>query len=101
MHDGELLFDLVLSRRLAIINPPSAFLLAGKAVQSIIWGLFQEGVYFDAEQRSLIERHFLPTYMDALFGHEPYVVKPVYGSEGDTVAVIDSAGHFFRSNSTT
>ena len=102
MHDGELLFDLVSRRRLAIINPPSAFLLGSKAVQSIIWGLFQLGMYFDAEERFLIERYFLPTYMDQVFYDKPYVVKPVYGSEGDTVAIINSRpGEVFRSNNST
>lgn len=102
MYDGALLFDLVSRRRLAIINPPSAFMLGSKAVQSIIWGLFQQGIYFSAEERFLIERYFLPTYMDPVFYDEPYVVKPVYGSEGDTVAIINSRlGEVFRSNNST
>jgi glutathionylspermidine synthase len=101
MHDGSLLFDLVLRRRLAIINPPSAFLLGSKAVQSIIWGLYQVGMYFDAEEQVLIERYFLPTYMDPLFSNEPYVVKPVYGSDGDTVTVVNSKGQVFKTNTST
>jgi len=76
--------------------------LESKAVQSIIWGLFQQGVYFDSEERLLIERYFLPTYMDPVFCDEPYVAKPVYGSEGDTVAIINARpGEVFRSNNNT
>ena len=102
IHDGALLFDLVSRGRLAIINPPAAFLLESKAVQSIIWGLFQQGVYFDSEERLLIEHYFLPTYMDPIFCDEPYVAKPVYGSEGDTVAIINARpGEVFRSNNNT
>lgn len=102
VYDGALLFDLVARRRLAIINPPSAFLIGNKAVQSIIWGLFEMGLYFTAEERFLIEQYFLPTYMDPVFCDEPYVVKPVFGSEGDTITIIDpKKGQVFRSNTST
>jgi len=101
-YEGALLFDLVSKRRLAIINPPSAFLLGSKAVQSLVWGLFQLGLYFTSEERFLIEQYFLPTYMDPVFCDEPYVVKPVLGSEGDTVTIIDpKKGQVFRSNTST
>ena len=85
---GELLFDLVLRRQLALINPPSAFLLQSKAVQVVIWGLYEEGLFFDDAEREAIARHLLPTYLDPNFNTR-YVVKPVYGREGDTVSIID------------
>ena len=85
---GEMLFRLVEQNLLALINPPSAFLLQSKAVQAVLWGLADDGAYFDAEERALIQKHLLPTYLDpALAG--PHVVKPVYGREGDTVTVVD------------
>lgn len=88
-HDDQLLSRLVIQRRLALVNPSSAFLIASKAVQTVIWGLYEAGLYFDEAERALIACHLLPTYLDPLFKGERYVSKPVYGSEGDTVAVID------------
>ena len=84
---GEMLFHLVEQNRLALINPPSAFLLQSKAVQAVLWGLAEEGTFFDAAERALIRKHLLPTYLDpALAG--PHVIKPVYGREGDTVTIV-------------
>jgi glutathionylspermidine synthase len=102
MYDGALLYDLVLRRKLAIINPPSAFMIENKAVQSIIWGLSESNTYFTAAERRLIRQHFLPTYMDPVFSDEPYVVKPVYGSEGDTVTIVDpKKGDVFKTTTST
>jgi len=84
---GSILYDLVINHRLAFINPPSAFLMECKAVQSVIWGLSRAGIYFDADEQLLIERYFLPTFMDAVFTDDTYVVKPVYGSDGDTITI--------------
>ena len=102
MHDGRVLFSLVQSHKLAIINPPAAFLLEGKAVQAVVWGLFQLEKYFNSEERYLIERYFLPTYLDPTYCDGPYVVKPIYGGEGDSIAIVDpSNGNVVRSNSSS
>jgi glutathionylspermidine synthase len=102
MYDGALLYDLVLKHKLAIINPPSALMIENKAVQAVIWGLSETESYFTPQERCLIQQHFLPTYMDPVFCDEPYVVKPVYGSEGDTVTIIDpKKGDLFRTNTST
>ncbi|HXM33783.1 MAG TPA: glutathionylspermidine synthase family protein, partial [Pyrinomonadaceae bacterium] len=64
--------------------------------------LFELGVYFNPEERFLIEQYFLPTYMHPVFSDEPYVIKPVYGSEGDTLTIIDPRrGEVYRSNTST
>ena len=94
------LFDLVLRRKLAIINPPGAFLLSNKAVQAIVWNLFELGQYFTAEEQSLIEEHFLPTYMDPVFS-DRHVVKPVYGDDGDSITIMDGQQRVSRSNTST
>lgn len=89
LYKGQLLLSLVQKRRLAILNPPSAFLWENKAVQVVIWGLYEAGLYFTEEECRLIERHLLPTYLDPVFKDEKYVVKPAYGREGDMVRIID------------
>jgi len=79
-------------RRLAIINAPFSFLLQSKALQAVIWNLFESGQYFAEDERRLIERYMLPTYLDPPADNTAYVVKPVYGAEGDTVKVVTPGG---------
>jgi glutathionylspermidine synthase len=85
---GGMVLQLVEQRRLAIINPPFSFLLESKALQAVIWNLFELGLYFAEKERRLIEQYMLPTYLDPLPGTAAQVMKPVYGAEGDTVKVI-------------
>jgi len=89
---GGLVLRFVERRRLAIINPPFSFLLQSKALQAVIWNLFESGQYFAEDERRLIERYMLPTYLDPPPDNTAYVVKPVYGAEGDTVKVVTPAG---------
>lgn len=39
---GQWLLELVAQQKVALINPPSAFLLQNKAVQAIIWALYEQ-----------------------------------------------------------
>jgi glutathionylspermidine synthase len=89
---GGAVLRFVKEGRLALINPPSAFLLASKALQVIIWNLFEAGQYFGEVDRRLIERLMLPTYLDPLVDAKAYVVKPVYGAEGDSVKILSRNG---------
>jgi len=90
-----LLRDLVESRRLALINPPVAFLLENKAVQAAIWNFFETGLYFDESERRVIATYMLPTYMDPP-GEGAYVIKPVHGAEGDSITLVENAGKTIR-----
>ncbi|MBD3110152.1 glutathionylspermidine synthase family protein [Bacillus sp. AGMB 02131] len=93
---GELLLQLVANRQLAIINPPSSFLLQSKAVMSLIWGLHeQKHSFYSEEEHCWIGQYFLPTFLDK----EPfrnnqaaYVKKPSFGREGDTVSIYQADG---------
>ncbi|MBM6618949.1 glutathionylspermidine synthase family protein [Bacillus suaedaesalsae] len=93
---GLQLMDLVLKRKLAVVNPPSAFLLQNKAVMSVIWGLHEEqSPFFSEEEHSWIQEHFLPTYLepDAFLKNKvKFVKKPIFGREGDTVEIFDGSG---------
>ncbi|MEP7306434.1 MAG: glutathionylspermidine synthase family protein [Acidobacteriota bacterium] len=86
----QTLFTLLETRRLAVINPPSSLLFESKALQVVIWGLFEGRLYFDDRERALIEAHMLPTYLDPPTTREPHVVKPVLGAEGDTVSLVNT-----------
>jgi glutathionylspermidine synthase len=91
---GVLLMQLVEQKKLAIVNPPSAFLLQSKAVQAVIWGLHEEqSPFFTEDEHRWIEQYFLPTYLEAdsfLNSGEKYVKKPCFGREGDTVEVYEN-----------
>jgi glutathionylspermidine synthase len=90
---GGVVFDLVERRQLALINPPFAFLLENKALQVLIWNLFESGQYFGETERRLIDRYMLPTYLDPPLNRDAYVMKPAYGAEGDTVQIMTEDGN--------
>jgi len=93
---GQLLMKLVEDKELAIINPPSAFLLQSKAVMALIWGLYEERhSYFTEEEHDWIHTYFLPTYLDEdyfLGQGNTFVKKPSFGREGDTVEIYTGDG---------
>ncbi|MFI8687858.1 glutathionylspermidine synthase family protein [Rossellomorea sp. NPDC077527] len=93
---GQELMQMVLERKLAVLNPPSAFLLQSKGVQALIWGLHEEGsAFFTGEEHEWIERYFLPTYLDSEHFEEngmTFVQKPAFGREGDTVKIMEATG---------
>lgn len=98
-RSGLLLLDHVIKRKVAVVNPPSAFLLQSKGVQVVIWGLhIEESDFFTEEEHEWIEQYFLPTYfepnpfVEAEDGPWPYVQKPQFGREGDTIEIHDGDG---------
>jgi glutathionylspermidine synthase len=90
------LMQMVLEKKVAILNPPSAFLLQSKGVQALIWGLHEAGsTFYTDEEHQWIKRYFLPTYLDSDHFEKngiTYVQKPAFGREGDTVKIIEAAG---------
>ena len=91
-RDGGALFEAVVAGRCRLINPPSALPLQSKATQALIWGLYERGELFDPRERAIVERRFLPTYLDRPDDGGTYVRKPVLGREGIGVAVVDASG---------
>lgn len=93
---GKWLLDLVQKRKLSILNPPSAFLLQNKAIMAVIWGLHERGnVFFTEEEHSWIKEYFIATFFEAdifIQNQLPYVKKPIFGREGDTVQIFDPTG---------
>ncbi|MGA9227915.1 MAG: glutathionylspermidine synthase family protein [Mesobacillus sp.] len=94
---GQWLIQLVLRKKLAIINPPSAFLLQNKAVQAVIWGLHENNDdFFTEEEHTWIQEYFLPTFLEAdpfINKQRAYVKKPIFGREGDTVQIFGPGGN--------
>ncbi len=100
---GLWLLELVEEGKLSILNPPSAFLLQNKAVQAVIWGLHEERhPFFSEEEHKWVEDYFLPTYLEAepfLKNQLPYVKKPAFGREGDTVEIFSEDGRLMYADS--
>lgn len=100
---GLWLLELIENGELTIINPPSAFLLQNKAVHAVIWGLHVEGhPFFTIKEHGWIEEYFLPTYLEPDFFIEeglPYVKKPAFGREGDTVEIYNGRGALIQADS--
>ncbi|SHE95587.1 Glutathionylspermidine synthase [Seinonella peptonophila] len=90
---GSQLLRLIAEKKVAIVNPPSAFLMQSKAVQALIWNLHEQKTFFTDEEHELIETYLLPTYLDNVFrGVTPYVQKPFFGREGGGVTLFDQSG---------
>jgi glutathionylspermidine synthase len=98
---GLKLLELVKMKKIAIVNPMSAFLLQTKAIQAFIWGLKDDRHFYTKEDSEIIERYILPTFLDKdpLQGLTDYVEKPVFGREGDTVTIFNSNGEVTLKNS--
>lgn len=99
---GLWLLELVEDNKLAIINPPSSFLLQNKVVQAVIWGLHEEQhPFFTEQEHRWIEEYFLPTYLEAdpfLQKSVSYVKKPAFGREGDTVEIFNKDGRLIHAD---
>ncbi|BCB06082.1 glutathionylspermidine synthase family protein [Bacillus sp. KH172YL63] len=93
---GRELMQMVVDKKVAVLNPPSSFLLQSKGVQALIWGLHEEGsTFYDEREHEWIGQYFLPTYLEADHFEEngiTYVQKPAFGREGDTVKIIEATG---------
>ncbi len=88
---GMEFMKLVKQKKVAMLNPVSAFLMQSKAVIALIWGMYeQRHPFFSEKELDVIQNYFLPTYLDEeLFFQtaEKYVSKPVFGREGNTIEV--------------
>lgn len=90
---GAHVLDLVARGKLALINPPSAFIAQTKALQSLIWNLHEAGEFYTSEEHTWIENYMLPTYMENRFlNKHPFVSKPIFGREGGAVSLFDQDG---------
>ena len=90
---GAHVLDLVARGKLAIINPPSAFVAQTKALQSLIWNLHEVGEFYTVQEHQWIENYMLPTYMENRFlNKSPYVTKPIFGREGGAVSLFETDG---------
>nr|WP_091737045.1 glutathionylspermidine synthase family protein [Marininema mesophilum] len=90
---GKHVLDIIADGGLSLINPPSAFMAQTKALQALIWNLYEEEMFLTEEERQTVGRYMLPTYLENTFqGHTPHVVKPIFGREGGGILLCDTEG---------
>lgn len=96
---GAHVIDLVARKKLALINPPSAFIAQTKALQALIWNLHEMKEFYTEQEHETISKYMLPTYMENNFlGVHSFVVKPVYGREGGAVSLFTADGTLITSD---
>lgn len=105
VYVGRMLLEHVVKKKVAVINPPSAFLLQTKGVQVLIWILHEENdPFFTEEEHEWIDEYFLPTYYEGEWFAEPqekYVKKPCFGREGDTIEILAPDGSLIYADKQT
>jgi glutathionylspermidine synthase len=90
---GPKLLELAAKKRIALINPPSGFIAQTKALQALIWNLYESNIFFSSEERKIIQKYCIPTYLENQFhGKYAYVQKPFFGREGGAVSIFSADG---------
>ena len=90
---GAHVLDIIARKKLAVLNPPSALIAQTKALQALIWNLYEAREFFNPAEREVISSYMLPTYLENRFeGICPYVTKPILGREGGSVSIYDTDG---------
>lgn len=92
-EDGERIgleiLKMVGERRLAMLNPPSSYILQSKVTMALLCGLYNLG-YFNEHERNIIEKYLLKTSLrNKVFVNNKidYVEKPVLSREGQSVRI--------------
>ncbi|RKN86025.1 glutathionylspermidine synthase [Paenibacillus ginsengarvi] len=90
---GAHVLELMAERKLAVLNPPSALIAQTKALQALIWNLYEAGEFYTEAERDAIRTYMLPTYLENRFiGRCGYVTKPILGREGGGVTLYEADG---------
>lgn len=88
--------NLVLEKKLALINPPNALIAQTKALQALMWALHENQQFYTDDEHAAIEKYMIPTYFDNKFaGQSRYVEKAIFGREGCAVAIFEGDGTIF------
>ncbi|MBB6730726.1 glutathionylspermidine synthase family protein [Cohnella zeiphila] len=88
---GEALAYAIESGNLTLFNPPHSVILQSKGLQAAVWGLYELGLLYDAQEREAIGRYMLPTYNKPVFEGD-FVSKSMFGREGGSVRLFDPQG---------
>jgi glutathionylspermidine synthase len=99
--DHRRLNVLLKQKKLVMMNTPFASALETKAVQALIWKIYDANIYFSQRYRKMIEQYFLKTDFSPLTQAECMVIKPMYGRGGSSILVRDNNGNVLQSGQTS
>lgn len=86
---GIELLNLVESKKLALLNPPSANILQSKVTFAILWKMYMNGK-LTPEDSEIVSQYVAPTYSEPFAFYvngSSYVKKPVLSREGSSVEI--------------
>lgn len=97
---GAHVLDIIARKKLAVLNPPSALIGQTKALQALIWNLYETREFFSLAEREVISSYMLPTYLENRFeGVCSYVTKPILGREGGSISIYSADGTLLHQSS--
>ncbi len=88
---SDRLAALYAQRKLVTINSPMGSILENKAIQALIWKMYEENIGFPGRIRENIGRYMLPTSFDFTRFGGRYVAKPVSGRGGSSIKVFENS----------
>lgn len=88
---GEAMAYALETGRLTLFNSPHSLILQSKGLLAAVWGLYELGLLYNAQEREAISKYMLPTYNKPLFSGD-FVSKSMFGREGGSVRMYDPEG---------
>ncbi|MDB9372329.1 glutathionylspermidine synthase family protein [Nodularia sphaerocarpa] len=92
----DYLEPLIDSKKVALINPISSFVIQNKALMALIT---EVGLDYFGKNNATGYSHFIPTFLDESEISYPFVSKPTWGREGKEVAIFKKPGDMINNPS--
>lgn len=91
------LLKIVIEQSVTLINPIDAFFAQNKGFYAWVWSLAEDKEALITDQaRQTIKKHMLPTYFEKPQSFKDYVVKPIFGREGNCVDIYKNNHLLFK-----
>lgn len=92
---GKKVLELYKQGKVGLFNPPESIIMQSKGFQALVWALYETADFFSPEERDTIANYMVPSFFEEDRGRLtglPYIRKPIWGREGNGMAVYDAAG---------
>lgn len=91
------LAKIVSEHLVTMINPIDAFLAQNKGFYAWLWSLVDDKEALISERtKATFKRHLLPTYYHKPESMKDYVIKPIFGREGNCVDIYKDGSIYFK-----
>jgi glutathionylspermidine synthase len=99
--DHRMLYEFFKRKQLVMMNTTFAAVLETKAIQALIWKLYESNTFFRRRNRQIIQRYFLKTTLERPHDLEQVIMKPMYGRGGSNVILSDTRGNIWEKGRTS